>query len=163
MDEIKQKDPASLVYMDESGINDNETSDYAWGPKGQRVFDMKNAERSKRLSIISALINGKLTAPFVFEGMCDRPVFEVYIEKVLVPNLRPGQTVIMDNASFHKGGRIAQLIKAAGCYLLYLPSYSPDFNPIEHHWSGLKYRIKKQLPHCDHDLYKASENVFAKS
>ncbi len=103
MDEIKQKDPASLVY------------------------------------------------------------FEVYIEKVLVPKLRPGQTVIMNNASFHKGGRIAQLIKAEGCYLLYLPSYSQDFNPIEYHWSDLKYRIKKQLPHCDRDLYKAAEHVFAQS
>jgi len=160
---LKKKDPSTLVYMDESGIDDNATNDYVWGPRGQRVFDMKNAERNKRLSIISALIQGKLDASFVFEGTCDRSVFEIYIEQVLVPRLSPGQTVIMDNASFHKGGRIAELVQNAGCSLLYLPAYSPDFNPIEHYWAGLKYRIKKQLPLCNYDLYAATEYVFTKS
>lgn len=119
--------------MDESGIDDNEAREYAWGPKGQRIFDVKNAERSKRLSIMSALNQGQLKAPFVFEGTCDRSIFEVYLEKVLVPTLKPGQTIIIDNASFHKGGRISQIIQNAKCHLLYLPLNENDSLQI-YHW-----------------------------
>lgn len=99
----------------------------------------------KRISIISVLNQNKLIAPFVFEGMCSRDIFEIYVEKVLVPSLKRGQVVIMDNASFHKGGKIKILIEAAGCAILYLSSYSPDFNPIEHFWSSVKHGIKKKL------------------
>jgi transposase len=70
---------------------------------------------------------------------------EIWLETCLIPVLKPGQVVVMDNATFHKGGRIEQLIQEAGCELLYLPAYSPDFNKIEQCWSWLKSRIRKQL------------------
>jgi len=70
---------------------------------------------------------------------------EIWLESCLIPVLKPGQVVVMDNATFHKGGRIEQLIQEAGCELLYLPAYSPDFNKIEQCWSWLKSRIRKQL------------------
>lgn len=79
------------------------------------------------------------------EGSCNRNIFETWLEYCLIPQLKPGQIVIADNATFHKGGRIQQLIEAAGCQLKYLPSYSPDLNRIERCWSWLKSRIRKRL------------------
>ncbi len=95
--------------------------------------------------MIAALCNQKLMAPFTVEGACNRVVFEIWLETCLIPVLKPGQVVVMDNATFHKRGRIEQLIQEAGCQLLYLPAYSPDFNKIEQCWSWLKNRIRKQL------------------
>lgn len=148
------------MYIDETGIDDNETYDYAWGPKGPRIYGKKKAERKKRMSIISALNKNSLQASFVFQGSCNRDVFEIYLEKVLVPTLHPGQIVVLDNASFHKGGRIRELIETAGCFLQYLPAYSPDFNPIEHWWAAVKNNIRRYLPDFDNDLFKTAEYVF---
>ena len=105
--------------------------------------------RQGRVNMIAALCNQKLMVPFTVEGSCNRSVFEIWLESCLIPLLKPGQVVIMDNASFHKGGRIEQLIQEAGCQLLYLPAYSPDFNKIERCWSWLKSRIRKQLDQFD--------------
>jgi len=121
---------------------------------------MKNGDRHKRLSIVAALSQKVIKAPFVFEGSCTRKVFEIYVEKVLVPELKPGQMVILDNVSFHKGGRIIEMIEDAQCEVLYLPPYSPDLNPIENHWATLKNTMRKHLPLCDRDLYKAAEITF---
>ena len=76
-----------------------------------------------------------LVAPLTFLGSCNRGVVERWLEEVLLPHLKPGMVLVMDNASFHKGGRIRELVEAAGCQLLYLPPYSPDLNPIEQCWS----------------------------
>lgn len=146
--------------MDESGIDDNETYPYAWGVCGQRVHGVKKSSRSKRLSIISALNENKLQAPFVFEGYCNRNVIQLYIERVLAPTLKPGQTVIMDNASFHKSNKIKETIEKAQCQLLYLPAYSPDLNPIEHFWAAIKNSMRKKLINDDYDLYQAARFAF---
>lgn len=120
---------------------------------------MKSANRKKRLSIIGALNVQNFLAPFVFEGSCTRDVFELYLTKVLIPLLKPEQTVFLDNASFHKGGKIEKLISAAGAKIYYLPSYSPDFNPIEKCWSPIKSKIRKQLT-LGKDIYDAAELVL---
>ena len=161
MGAIAQKAKGSIVYLDEMGMNDNEEYEYGWGEIGQRLYAMKKAVRSSRLSVIGALIDGKLDACGVFDGVCDRALFERYLEEILVPRLRPKQTIIMDNASFHKGGNIEAIINKAGCELLYLPSYSPDYNPIENCWSGLKTRIRQLLPKLDNDLMAAIEKALA--
>ena len=114
------------------------------------------------MSIISALNKKELKAPFVFEGTCNRAVFETYVEKVLVHELIPGQIVIMDNAAFHKGGTIKQLIEKAECKLMYLPPYSQDLNPIEKYWAKIKLLIKQQLK-LSNDLYLASNFAFQMS
>jgi transposase len=145
--------------LDEAGIDDNETYPYGWGPKGERVQGMKPSKRDKRTSIISALNQGVLEAPFVFEGYCSHAVFEAYVEKVLLPVLIPGQTVIMDNASFHKSKRIQHLIESKGCRLLYLPAYSPDLNPIEHYWHMIKSKMRAYLKN-DKNLYRAAQLAF---
>lgn len=148
------------MYIDESGIDDNEDYCYAWGKKGKRVYALKPSTRKKRLSIISAYNDGALKAPFLFEGCCDRDIFQAYVANILLPELKAGQIVIMDNATFHKGGKIKQLIESVGCHLLYLPTYSPDLNPIEHQWASIKYRIRKKLAIYRRNLYIAAKAVF---
>jgi len=93
--------------------------------------------------------NHNLIAPFTVEGSCNRVVFETWLSQCLIPVLQAGQVIILDNATFHKGGIIRQLIEAAGCFLVYLPPYSPDFNQIEKCWSWLKSRIRKQISQFD--------------
>lgn len=148
--------------MDESGINNNDVYPYAWGFKGKRIEGLKLGRHSQRLSIISGLNRQKLIAPFVFDGHCNSEVFCTYLKKVLIKEVKPGQTIIMDNASFHKSKKVKRIIKKAKCNLLYLPRYSPDLNPIEHKWFGLKSKIKKYITLYNNDLYKCCEHVFKK-
>ncbi len=139
----------TIVYVDEAPHDNREDYAYGWNEKGQRYHALKSGRRQGRVNMIAALCNRILMAPFTFEGSCNRSVFEIWLETCLIPVLKPGQVVVMDNATFHKGGRIEQLIQQAGCELLYLPAYSPDFNKIEQCWSWLKSRIRKQLDQFD--------------
>ena len=137
--------PESRVYIDESGMDNREDYSYGWNQRGQRFYALKSGKRQGRVNMIAAYCNGQLFAPFTVEGACNRDVFETWLKTCLLPALKPGQIVIADNATFHKGGEIQELIEAAGCQLKYLPSYSPDLNKIEQCWSWLKSRIRKQL------------------
>jgi transposase len=139
----------TIVYVDEAGMDNREDYGYGWNEKGQRFHALKSGRRQGRVNMIAALCQDQLMAPFTVEGACNRTVFEIWLETCLIPMLQPGQVVVMDNATFHKGGRIEQLIEEVGCQLLYLPAYSPDFNKIEQCWSWLKSRIRKQLDQFD--------------
>ena len=97
----------------------------------------------KTTTLIAGLRRDRIVAPFVLEGPINRDAFEAYIAQVLVPELRAGDTVVMDNLSSHKGPRVSKLIEAAGARLLYLPPYSPDFNPIENAFAKLKALLRK--------------------
>lgn len=118
---------------------------YGWCLVGQRFHALKAGRRQGRINMIAAYCQQQLMAPFTVEGSCNRVVFKTWVEQCLVPMLRQGQVVILDNAAFHHGGRIAALLESAGCRLLYLPPYSPDFNRIEHCWAWSKSRIRRQL------------------
>ena len=98
----------------------------------------------------------------MFEGYTNKDLFELYLEQILIPNLKSGEYVIVDNASFHKGGRIKTLVENAGCTLIYLPAYSPDLNPIEHFWHPIKNDIRKNLENVGRCLFTAVEIVFDK-
>ena len=100
-----------------------------------------------------------MIAAFTVDGTCNRVVFKAWLETCLLPTLQLGQVVILDNATFHHGGRIAQLLGAVGCHLLYLPPYSPDLNRIEKCWAWLKSRIRKRLA-CSNELRQAMEAVL---
>jgi hypothetical protein len=139
----------AIVYVDEAGMDNREDYGYGWSLRGERFQALKSGRRQGRVNMIAALCNQQLLAPFTVEGSCNRSVFEIWLETCLIPLLQPGQVVVMDNATFHKGGRIEQLIQQAGCELLYLPAYSPDLNKIERCWSWLKSRIRKQLDQFD--------------
>lgn len=133
---------------------------YGWNERGARFHALKSGRREGRVNMIAALCNQQLLAPFTVEGACNRMVFETWLLTCLLPVLKPGQVVVMDNATFHKGGQIEQLIQQAGCEVLYLPPYSPDLNQIERCWSWLKSRIRKQLSQFE-CLRDAMEHVLS--
>ena len=145
LDELAQLDESKVVYLDEAGIDDTEDYGYGWCWRGQRFYAQRRASRRQRVSFIAAWQQQTLVAPLTFEGYCNRAVFEAWLEQFLLPELVAGSVIVCDNATFHKGGRIEQLVEAAGCRLLYLPPYSPDLNPIEHQWFVLKNRMRKQI------------------
>ena len=128
--------------MDEAGVEDTLDYPYGWSLKGARCMAEKLGHRTQRISMIAAWCCGKVLAPFTFQGYCDSLVVEVWFERFLLPALRPGQVVILDNASFHRKVHLSQLVEQAGCRLLALPTYSPDFNKIEPLWNTIKQRIR---------------------
>jgi len=158
LEEIKDINPADIVYSDETGIDDNEVSIKGWAPIGQRFFAKKKGVRKTRYNITAALNQGNLFAPFVFEGYSNASVYETYVEQVLVPNLRPGMVIIIDNARFHKSVKVVQLIESAKCRVIFLPPYSPDLNPIEHFWSAMKTKIRRAAE-VIHDFYDATVKI----
>jgi transposase len=120
-----------LVVIDEFGSNLDMTPRYARAPMGQRALQtLERNTPAKTTTIASLTFQGSGPALLV-SGSVNRVTFEAYIEQVLGPSLRQGQIVIMDNLSAHKSARVEQLLAARGCRLLYLPTYSPDFSPIE--------------------------------
>lgn len=123
--------PEDIVYADESGMDSRDDYGYGWNEEGKRFYALKSGRRQGRVNMIAAYCNSQLMAPFTIEGPCNRNVFETWIETCLIPCLKPGQWLVIDNATFHKGGRIEALIAQSGCKVLYLPPYSPDFNKIE--------------------------------
>lgn len=140
-------------------MDNREDYGYGWCQRGQRFEALKTGRRGGRVNMIAAYCEQQLLAPFTVEGGCNRVVFETWLETCLVPVLQPGQVVILDNATFHHGGRIAALVEAVGCRLLYLPPYSPDFNRIEKCWAWLKSRIRKRLASAS-SLRSAMESVL---
>ena len=109
----------------------------------------------KTTTIVAGLSATGMVAPFVIDGPINRDAFRSYVEKVLVPELAPGDVVIMDNLSSHKGPRVRQMIEAACARLLYLPPYSPDFNPIENAFAKLKALLRKAAERTVAGLWNA--------
>jgi len=121
-----------LVFVDEMGTNTSLHPLYAWpSPKGERARCSVPRNRGPNTMLLASMTAEGMGACLAVEGATTRIVFEAYIEKVLLPSLRRGQVVVMDNLSAHKGERVRELLESAGCEPLYLPSYSPDFSPIE--------------------------------
>jgi transposase len=100
-----------------------------------------------------------VVAPLIFQGSCNTEIFMLWIEQQLVPSLKRGQVVVMDNASFHKSPKIRELIELAECRLIYLPPYSPDLNPIEIFWANMKHWIKQNIPNI-HNTWNALIQFF---
>jgi len=132
-----------LVFLDESGINTGMTRLYGRSSSKERIIDYVPDVRFERTSILSSIrANGDMV-PLVFEGALNGELFKAYISQSLVPNLREGDIVIMDNLTSHKVKGVIALITAAGASVVYLPPYSPDLNPIEMMWSKMKAYLRK--------------------
>jgi transposase len=138
------------VYVDESGFERTTQRDYGYALRGQRVHGFRSGNRRPRTSLIAGLINKKLTAPFLFEGTCDTDTFNIWLKQQLVPELKPGTVVVLDNATFHKSPATKEIIDNARCDLLFLPPYSPDLIPIENTFGTLK-RHRKNNDHLSID------------
>lgn len=132
-----------LVFLDETSATTNMTRRYGRSPRGERLIMPEPHGHWKTSTFVAALRIDGLTAPTVLEGAMNGDFFEAYVEQQLVPTLRPGDVVVMDNLSSHKRIAIRELIENAGCTLKYLPPYSPDLNPIEQAFSKAKSLLRK--------------------
>ena len=137
-------DRTRLLFIDETWLKTNMAPLRGWGPSGERLIAHVPHGHWKTMTFLAALRHDRIDAPFVFDGPINGEVFLAYIEKVLVPTLRPGDIVIIDNLGSHKGKAVRQAIRAAGARLIFLPAYSPDLNPIEQVFAKLKHLMRKQ-------------------
>ncbi len=135
--------PELLVFVDEMGTNTSLAPLYAWSPRGERARFEIPRNWGANITLLASMSVEGMRPCLAVEGSTTKVVFEAYLERLLAPSLRPGQVVVMDNLSAHKGPRVRQLIKERGCELLYLPPYSPDLNPIEEAFAKLKGLLRK--------------------
>ena len=136
-------DVARLVFIDESAAKTNMTRLYGRAKAGQRVVDTAPAGHWCTTTMISSVRSDGSTACMVVEGATSQEVFRAYVEQILLPTLRVGDVVILDNLSAHKDARAIARIEAIGARVLFLPPYSPDFNPIEKMWSKIKAILRR--------------------
>jgi len=141
-DELATYDPADFVFLDETSTSIALTRRYARAPRGQRAHGQVPRNHGTPTTLLAALSPAGLGAAMTLEGAANTAAFTAYVREVLCPTLRPGQLVLVDNVSFHRAEAIRELIEAAECVLLFLPPYSPDFNPIEQAFSKLKARLR---------------------
>ena len=140
-------EPGRLVFIDETWIKTNMAPLRGWGPRGQRLPARVPYGHWKTLTFIAALRVDRVDAPWVIDGPINGELFTLYVEKVLVPTLAPGDVVVLDNLGSHKGQAARRAIRAAGAHLLFLPPYSPDLNPIEQLFARLKALLRRTASH----------------
>ena len=149
-------DPARLVFIDETWIKTNMAPLRGWGPKGKRLRGFAPYGHWRTLTFLGALRLDRLTAPCVFDGPINGQSFRAYVEQQLVPTLKPGDIVIMDNLGSHKAKAVRNAIQAAGARLWFLPPYSPDLNPIEQAFAKIKHWMraaqKRTIPDTWHHI-----------
>src|SRR5215212_2189685 len=132
------------MFVDEMGTHTSLAPLYGYSPRGKRAFFKLPRNRGKNTTLLASIGREGMGPSMVVEGSTSGKVFEAYVEHFLAPTLRAGQVVVMDNLSSHKGGRVRELIEERNCELIYLPPYSPDYNPIEEAFSKVK-RILREV------------------
>lgn len=148
-------DPESLVFVDEMGVHTSLAPIYGYAPRGECLRLSVPRNRGKNTTLLSSMTTDGMGPSLAVEGATTARVFETYVEKVLVPSLRAGQIVVMDNLGAHRPRRIRELIEQQGCELLYLPAYSPDYNPIEEAFSKIKNLLRKAAARSKEALIEA--------
>lgn len=136
-------DPARLVFIDETWTKTNMAPLYGWAPVGERIKATVPHGHWKTMTFLAALRHDAVTAPWLIDGPINGERFRLYVEAVLVPTLKPGDIVVMDNLGSHKGKAVRAAIRKAGAKLIFLPKYSPDLNPIEQLFAKLKHWLRK--------------------
>ena len=157
MSEQPHVDVNRLVFIDESSVNTGMTRHYGRGLGGERVVDHTPDVRSERTTILSSVRASGELVPCVFEGSLNGKIFKKYVSEFLVPTLKEGDIVIMDNLSSHKVKGVIEPITAVGAKVVYMPPYSPDLNPIEMMWSKIKAYLRKAKARTKELLEKAME------
>jgi transposase len=140
---MAEVDPAQLVFLDETSTPTTLTPLRARATRGQRAYGRIPRGRREAISWLATLTATGLGEGLLVRGAVDRLVFEAFVQRVLVPSLRPGQIVVLDNLSVHKSANARALIEAAGCQLIFLPTYSPDLNPIEPAFAKTKQALRR--------------------
>ncbi|MBO0789412.1 MAG: IS630 family transposase [Ktedonobacteraceae bacterium] len=142
-EKAKTLDTSKLVFLDECGSNIAFTRLYARSPKGKRVYGSVPRNRRANITLLASLSLQGMGEAFILEGSADGAVFERYIEQILAPSLQAGQIVILDHVHTHTADKVRLAIEARGCQLLFLPSYSPGFSPIEEAFSKLNAVLRR--------------------
>lgn len=142
-----------LIFLDETGVTTNMVRRYGRAPRDQRVKGYAPAGHWKITTFIAGLSCDGLVAPFVVDQPMNRQIFTQYVRQFLVPELSPGDIVILDNLSSHKGSEAAALVEACGATLLFLPPYSPDLNPIEMVFAKFKQLLRMAKERTREDLW----------
>lgn len=135
----------NLIYVDETGIEECLFREFARSPRGQKVFGKISGRKFKRTNIVAGICCGRWVAPLQYDGSTDSNLFEFWFENCLLKELKRGQFIILDNASFHRKARLAELGAKKRCKIIFLPPYSPDLNPIEKKWAWLKNKLREIL------------------
>ena len=148
-----------LVFLDETWLKTNMVKTTGWAPVGQRLVDHAPFGHWNTQTFIAALRHDRLDAPWVMPGAINGELFCTYIETQLVPTLSPGDIVILDNLSSHKSPRAAAALRDAGAWLLFLPPYSPDLNPIEMAFAKLKCMVRNAAARTYDDLWRTVGQV----
>jgi transposase len=144
-----------LVFIDETGVKTNMTRPRGRSRRGARLVTAVPWGHWKTTTFVAGLRCDGLSAPLVLDGARHGAAFKAYVEQMLAPSLSPGDIVVMDNLSSHKVDGVRQAIKAAGAFVLYLPAYSPDLNPIEQAFAKLKALLRKAAARTVEDLWQA--------
>ncbi len=148
-------DPARLVFIDETWTKTNMAPLRGWGPLGERLPASVPHGRWTTMTFLAALRHDRIEAPWLIEGPINGESFRLYNDRVLVPTLRPGDIVVMDNLGSHRSSEVRRALRAAGAKLFFLPKYSPDLNPIEMFFSKLKHHLRAAAKRTQDALYEA--------
>ena len=135
---VKEAAGKSAVYVDECGFCAESFRAYAYAPQGDPVLGLISSQRTRKTTMVAARIENTFTAFCLFDGSCNAQRFNKWVQEELCPLLSSEHLVIMDNARIHKTARTRELIEACGAEILFLPPYSPDYNPIEHDFATIK-------------------------
>jgi transposase len=147
--------PERLVFVDECGTHTSMAPVYGYAPRGERLRLCVPRKRGKSTTLLSSMTLRGMGPSLTVEGATTTRVFETYVKKVLSPVLQEGQVVVMDNLGAHRPKRVRELIEQQGCQLIYLPSYSPDYNPIEEAFSKIKDLLRKAAARTKEALVEA--------
>jgi transposase len=153
-------DPTRLVFLDETWTKTNMAPLRGWAPRGQRLPAKVPHGRWKTMTFLAALRHDRIEAPWLIDGPINGDCFQLYIEKVLVPTLSPGDIVVMDNLGSHKGKAVRRAIRAASAKLFFLPKYSPDLNPIEMFFAKLKHWLRKAAKRTEDAICDAIAHIL---
>lgn len=153
-------DPDRLVFIDETWASTNMARRRGRAPRGERLRAAIPHGHWKTTTFVAGLRNSGMVAPMVLDGPINGAAFQAYVDQVLVPELRPGDVVVMDNLGSHKRPSIRASIGATGASLLYLPPYSPDFNPIENAFAKLKAMLRKAAERTVDGLWNAIGHII---
>ena len=145
-------DRRRFVFTDETGFHLAMTRLYGRAPRGQRVAQSAPRNHGKRVSLISSLSLRGMVAPFSIEGAVDTLVFDAYVSKLLLPQLRGGDIVLLDNLPVHQASQIEEAVATRKAQVLWLPAYSPDFSPLENCWSKVKALVRGRQPRTSKEL-----------
>jgi transposase len=155
--------PERLIFVDECGTHTSLAPIYGYAPRGERLSLSVPRKRGKNTTPLSSISLEGMGPSLAVEGSTTARVFETYVEKVLAPSLEEGRLVVMDNLGAHRPKRIRELNEQRGCELLYLPSYSPDYNPIEEAFAKIKNLLRKASARTKEALVEAIGRRYRRS